>query len=79
MKAIEIKSKTDQQGNLKIDYPVHKSNRKVRVLILLDEEDKLDDEESLWMKSVSHNPAFEYLTDKSEDIYTVNDGEPLDD
>ncbi|WP_016777734.1 hypothetical protein [Anaerophaga thermohalophila] len=79
MKAIEIKSKTDRQGNLKIDYPVHKSNRKVRVLILLDEEDKLDDEESLWMKSVSHNPAFEYLADESEDIYTVNDGEPLDD
>jgi hypothetical protein len=79
MKAIEINSKTDRQGNLKIDYPVHKSNKKVRVLILLDEEDQSKDEESLWMESISKNPAFDYLMEESEDIYTVNDGEPLDD
>lgn len=79
MKAIEINSKTDMQGNLKIDYPVHKSSKKVRVLILLDEEDQSKDEESLWMESISKNPAFDYLKDESEDIYTINDGEPLDD
>lgn len=79
MRAIEIKSKTDVAGNLRIDYPVQKSNRNVRVIILLEEEEQAEDDEGLWMKSVSKNPAFEYLNSDSEDIYTVNDGEPLDD
>ena len=79
MRAIEIKSKTDLAGNLRIDYPVQKSNRNVRVIILLDEEEQVEDDEAIWMKAISRNPAFEYLNDSSEDIYTVNDGEPLDD
>jgi len=78
MKTIEINSRTDQLGHLKIDYPVNKSNKKVRVLIFLDD-DVSDYEEELWMKSISNNPAFEYLNNSSEDVYTLNDGEPLDD
>ncbi len=78
MRAIEFRSKTDVAGNLRIDYPVHKSNKKVRVIILLDEEEQAEDEEALWMNTVSKNPAFEYLNDDSENIYTVNDGEPID-
>jgi len=79
MRAIEVKSRTDKHGHLKIDYPVHKANKKVRVLILMDEEDKYTDEEALWMDAVSNNQAFDYLKDESEDIYTVNDGEPIQD
>ncbi len=75
MRAIEIKSKTDLAGNLRIDYPVQKSNRNVRVIILLEEDEPVEDDETLWMKSFSKNPAFGYLNDDSEDIYTVNDGE----
>jgi hypothetical protein len=77
MRAIEIRSKTDVAGNLRIDFPVHKSNKNVRVIILLDEEEQAEEDEALWMKAVSKNPAFEYLNDDSENIYTVNDGEPL--
>lgn len=36
-----------------------------------------DDEEILWLKSISKNPAFEFLMDIDEDIYTINDGEAL--
>lgn len=78
MKAIEINSKTDKKGHLKIDYQLNKSNSNVRVLILLDDNSDNDDEK-LWMDSITTNPAFDFLKDKSEDIYSINDGEPFDD
>ena len=80
MKAIEIKSKTDKKGNLKINYQLNKSNRNVRILILLEDDPyHTDDEEKLWMDAVSDNPAFNYLFEESEDVYSVNDGEPFND
>lgn len=74
MKAIEIKTHTNQFGNLEINYPLMKKNQNVRVSILLDEEN----EEELWMKSISNNPAFDFLKDE-EDIYTLNDGNSIED
>jgi hypothetical protein len=79
MKAIEINSRTDKKGHLKFDYQLNKSERNVRVLILLDEDNTEQEEENLWMKSISLNPAFEYLNDPIEDIYSLNDGEPFND
>ena len=78
MKAIEIKSKTDSSGHLNIEYKLDQANRDVRVLILLEEGD-YPDEEKLWMDSISENPSFDFLNDPAEDIYSLNDGEPLDD
>ena len=78
MKAIEINSRTDKFGHLKIDYKLNKSDRKVRVLILFEDE-KSEYEEKLWMNSISKNPAFDFLNDPKEDIYSLNDGEPLND
>jgi hypothetical protein len=79
MKAIEISSKTDKSGRLKIDYKLDKAERKVRVIILFDDDNAEEDEERLWMYSVSNNPAFEFLQDPEEDVYSINDGEPLND
>lgn len=79
MKAIEIKSKTDKTGHLKIDYKLGKPLSNVRILILLDEDNSDQEEENLWMNSISTNPAFDFLNDSSEDIYSLNDGEPLND
>lgn len=81
MKAVEISAKTDKQGLLKIDYPLKKKDKRVRVLILFDEKKDAteDDEEKLWMKSISSNPAFEFLKEKEEDIYSLTDGEPFND
>ena len=78
MKAIEINSRTDKFGHLKIDYKLNKSDRKVRVLILFEDE-KSEYEEKLWMNSISKNPAFDFLNNPEEDIYSLNDGEPLND
>ena len=77
MKAIEIKSKTDKSGHLKIDYKLNKSNSDVRVLILINDDITEHDEENLWLNSISTNPAFDFLRDSSEDIYSLKDGEPF--
>ncbi len=77
MKAIEISSKTDRNGHLKIDYPLELSESRVRVIILLEEKDRDFDDEKIWMKAVSNNPDFDFLKDKEEDIYSVEDGVPF--
>ena len=79
MKAIEITSKTDQAGHLKIDYQLDKIERRVRVLILLDDDPAEQDEEKLWLNSISKNPAFDFLNDPAEDNYSLKDGEPFHD
>ena len=78
MKAIEIKSKTDKNGYLKLAYNLDLANSNVRILILLDEDSDQDDEQ-LWLDSISNNDAFDFLNDPDEDIYSPNDGTPLDD
>jgi hypothetical protein len=77
MKAIEINSKTDKNGRLKIDYKLDKSESNVRVLILINDDINEHDEENLWLNSISTNPAFDFLSDSSEDIYSLKDGEPF--
>jgi hypothetical protein len=79
MKAIEINSKTDKYGNLRIDYPLNKKDSKVRVLILIDDDYINPDDEKLWLQSISKNPEFDFLNDPEEDIYSINSGEPIDD
>ncbi|WP_372947103.1 hypothetical protein [Mariniphaga sp.] len=79
MKAIELNSRTDKKGYLKIKYPLEKSEKNVRILILVDEDNNETEEEELWLKAISQNPAFDFLKDESEDIYSLNDGEPFND
>ena len=79
MKAIEITSKTDKTGHLKINYKLNRSDSNVRVLILFDEDSSETDEEDIWMSSISRNPAFDFLKDSSEDVYSLKDGEPFND
>jgi hypothetical protein len=76
MKAIELNSFTDKTGHLKLNYNIGKKNRKVRVIILL-EESVSDEEEKLWLHSIANNPSFDFLKDSDEDIYTLKDGEPF--
>ena len=79
MKAIEINTMTDKFGHLHFDYPINKRERKVRVIILVDEKSNEIDEESLWLESVSSNPSFDFLNEPSENIYSLSDGEPIND
>ncbi|MCF8366558.1 MAG: hypothetical protein K9H16_12295 [Bacteroidales bacterium] len=78
MKAIEVFSKTDREGILKMSYHLNGINKDVKVIILYDNT-KDEDEEVLWMNSIKNNPAFNFLMDKNEDMYSFDDGEPLND
>ena len=79
MKAIEITTKTDKTGHLKINYPMNKRDSDVRIIILVDEKNDELDEEELWMNSISSNPAFDFLKNSNENIYSLTDGEPFND
>jgi hypothetical protein len=79
MRAIELNSKTDNSGLLKIDCRLGKSNSKVRILILLDDDTYESEEEKHWMESISNNPSFGFLMDPVEDVYSIKDGEPFND
>lgn len=56
------------------DIPAQVSAR-VRVIVFIGEE--LPDNE--WLKSAAANDAFRFLEDDGENIYSVEDGKPIDD
>lgn len=76
MEAIETFAKIDKKGFLRIDKPLRMHNRNVKVIILFNNDDEFE-EETLWLTSISNNPAFNFLKDTEEDIYSLNDGKPF--
>lgn len=56
------------------DLPENAS-AKVRVIVLFSEDDF---EEKQWLQAASKNDVFDFLKDKAEDIYTLNDGKPIE-
>jgi hypothetical protein len=77
-RAIETTGVIDGERRLHLDerLPIVGPNR-VRVIILVSEEADLD--EQSWLRSAAGNPAFEFLGDPAEDVYTASDGQPFDD
>lgn len=75
MKAIESGGFLDDKGFLKLDNPLKIINQKVKVIILIPENDEIGDE--TWLQAISSNPEFDFLHDKTEDIYSLTDGEPM--
>ena len=45
------------------------------------EEEMLEREwyDAQWLEAAARNPAFEYLNDLAEDIYSLSDGKPFHD
>ena len=77
-KAIETTGTIDVQHQLVLDelLPVAGPTR-VRVVILLTEEADIDELE--WLRAAVANPAFDFLKEPEEDIYTLADGRSFDD
>ena len=48
-------------------------------LTLNDLYDDSDISDEQWIKAVTNNPAYDFLKDPNEDIYTLEDGEPFHD
>lgn len=77
-KAIETTATIDKDRRLVLDEPLPvEGPAKVRVIVLLPENDDVD--ESEWLRAASENPAFEFLVEPGEDIYTLKDGKPFHD
>lgn len=76
-KAFEVDGLIDDKKRLLINEPLPiKGPKKVKVLILI-EEDDLDEEN--FYKSLSENPSFNFLKEPEEDIYSIEDGKDFKD
>jgi hypothetical protein len=77
MKAIETTGRIEKSGHLKLDKPLDlvTKNQKVKVIILYDDSDEMSETE--WLAAIANNPAFDFLKDESENIYSLKDGKPF--
>ena len=68
----------DEPRRLHLDEPLPiASPSRVRVIILITEETNMD--EKKWLQAAASNPAFDFLKEPEEDIYTLADGKPFHD
>jgi len=74
MKAIETIGHIDHEGKLQIERPLNVVNQKVRVIVLVPENDDIED--NAWLKAMNTNDAFSFLNEPEEDIYSLADGKP---
>lgn len=80
LKAIEVTGEIDEQRQLHLDAPLPIIGpSRVRVIILVTEQVEADIDEKEWLRAAANNPAFDFLKDPEEDIYTLDDGEPFRD
>ena len=75
MKAIETTGTFENNGLLRLENIVNIKQKKVKVILLFNDEDETDNQ--LWLQALSTNPAFDFLKDEKENIYSVNDGKPV--
>ncbi len=78
MKAIEMTGTIDEHNQLRLDGELPTSGPvRVKVIVLYPLQDDWD--ESEWLHAAARNPAFEFLKEAQEDIYSVKDGKPFND
>jgi len=78
IKAIEASGAVDSHGDLHLDEPISEmQDSRVRVIVM--QAGSADIPEHEWLAAMANNPAFAFLDDPAEDIYSPSDGEPFDD
>jgi len=78
LKAIDVAGTIDEERHLHLDAPLPiVGPSRVRVIILIPEETEI--EEADWLRTAATNPAFSFLNDPAEDVYTLADGKPFHD
>ncbi len=76
--AIETTGTVDEQSQLRLDDPLPiPGPQRVRVIVLYPLLDEGDEKE--WLNAAAKNPAFDFLKDPAEDIYSPDDGKPFHD
>jgi hypothetical protein len=80
VRAIETTGIIDEKSHLQLDAPLPVVGpSRVRIIVLFSEEGQEEIEELAWLQAATRNPAFDFLKDPGEDIYTLADGRPFDD
>jgi len=74
MKAVELQGEIDNQHRLHAIVPQSLPVGSVRLIVLISEEDEVG---SAWAVGVSSEWSAD-LNDPAQDIYTLNDGQPID-
>ena len=78
MNAIETAGVVDAQHQLRLDEPLPIADKsRVRVIVLVPED--ADISEATWTRAAAASPAFDFLNEAAEDIYTAADGKPFHD
>lgn len=78
MTAIEMTGTVNKDSQLILDGSLPFAGpKRVRVIVLSTHDDEIDD--IAWLQAASHNPAFSFLTNPEEDIYSITDGQPFKD
>lgn len=77
LSAVELTGTINELHQIQLDEPLPSDvPKRVRVIVLF----AVDDEEPTekdWLRAAWTNTAFDFLSDTDEDIYTLDDGEPL--
>jgi hypothetical protein len=77
-KAIELAGAVDADHRLQIDTRLPDvAAGVVRVLVLIPETNEPTEVE--WLQAAVASPAFDYLRDGAEDVYSLTDGKPFHD
>ena len=73
MEALEKIIEFDENGCAVIRLNKEFSGKQAKIILLFEDEQI---PEKTWVKALSKDAVFDFLKDESEDIYTLNDGEP---
>lgn len=75
MKAVEVNGFFDETGALTLEKLPKLTNQRVKVILLIPESEEID--EGSWLTGIATNPAFDFLEDPAEDLYSITDGQPV--
>lgn len=72
VRAIETTGVIDEKSQLRLDTPLPVVGpSRVRIIVLIPEEEQEEISESKWLYAATTNPAFDFLKEPEEDIYTL--------
>ncbi len=78
LRAVQAEVVIDEERQLRLVAPLSIARPgRVRVVVLVPDDGDID--EAAWLHAASSNPAFEFLRDPEEDLYTWEDGRPFHD
>jgi hypothetical protein len=75
MRAIEAYGVVESDGRIRLLKPVMHAGQKIKIIILIQEEDDFDDD--AWLRVAAQSGSFDFLYDPEEDIYSEEDGKPV--